>query len=316
MSEELTHCPVCGFHDFKQYPRQEDMYFFECGRCGEYVISWEMLHTIPALKQEQNVIKIALSGLARELYETKQTVPTFLTTNFEQLATSYPVPDLNSIEDKALKLLQRVKEKTTYFGEKVDLGDAEVAYPLAYAMNRQEFWALCEFLQSKGMASFEKYQMSNCISARIQLTSDGWDTARKLGVKNEKSQKGFVAIWFDDSMNDSINAIEGAIREVGFTPICIRDEHFSQRIMDKALGEIRESRFVVVDLTGGRSSVFFEAGFAHGLGIETIYVFKDGGDEGSLPLEFYVRHYQCYRYKGADDLKSILIDAIRARIVT
>jgi nucleoside 2-deoxyribosyltransferase len=116
-------------------------------------------------------------------------------------------------------------------------------------------------------------------------------------------------------MNDSIVAIEGAIREAGFKSMCIRGEHFSERIMDKALGEIRTSRFIVVDLTGARGSVFFEAGFAHGLGIEAIYVFKDDGTGNNTSLEFYVKHYQCYKYKSTEELRSILVDAIRARMV-
>jgi nucleoside 2-deoxyribosyltransferase len=316
MNESLTRCPICDHVNFEQHPiRSRDSYLFKCFRCGEYVISWEMLQMILVQTNSNDTVKAALSGLARELYETKQEYPTFLSTNFRQLATSYPVPDLNSIEDKAMKLVQRVKEKTTYFGEDIDLGDIEVAYPLAYAKNSIEFLALCEFLKGKGIASYTQHQSTNTKIVRVILTAEGWDLAKKQNDKYTDSQKGFVAIWFDDSMNESITAIEGAIQEAGFTPMCIRGEHFSERIMDKALGEIRTSRFVVVDLTGARSSVFFEAGFAHGLGIEAIYVFKEDETGENTPPEFYVKHYQCYKYKDADELQNVLTDAIRARMV-
>lgn len=81
--------------------------------------------------------------------------------------------------------------------------------------------------------------------------------------------------------------------------------------MDKALAEIRESRFLVVDLTKNRPSVFFEAGFAHGLGIEIIFVYKEG--EGT-DLEFYAKHYQCYKYSSPDELRELVKNAISARI--
>ena len=82
--------------------------------------------------------------------------------------------------------------------------------------------------------------------------------------------------------------------------------------MDKALGEIRKSRFAVVDLTGKRGSVFFEAGFAFGLGAEIIFVYKEGAEDDTL--EFYARHYQCYAYSDAADLREKLKNSIQARI--
>ena len=83
--------------------------------------------------------------------------------------------------------------------------------------------------------------------------------------------------------------------------------------MDISLGEIRRSRFVVVDLTAIRPSVLFEAGFAHGLGLETVFVYREG-ETITGPLEFYARHYQCYPYKTAQELKETLKNAITARI--
>lgn len=128
------------------------------------------------------------------------------------------------------------------------------------------------------------------------------------------SDQGFIASWFNTSTNKSIKAIEDAIIEAGFKPMCIKGEHFAERIMDKALGEIRKSKFVVVDLTGNRGSVFFEAGFTFGLGIESIYVYKESDVEEGSQLEFYVKHYKCYGYKDEKELKDKLRDAILARI--
>ena len=69
-----------------------------------------------------------------------------------------------------------------------------------------------------------------------------------------------------------------------------------------------------MDLTEARNSVFFEAGFAFGLNIDVIYVYKNSLDGSGLPPEFYVRHYQCYKYKDETELKEILKNAISARI--
>ena len=112
-------------------------------------------------------------------------------------------------------------------------------------------------------------------------------------------------------MNESITAIEQAITDAGFKALCTGGEHFKDKmIMDKALSERRKKQLIVTDLTGARNSVFFEAGFAFGLGIEAIYVYKQDAAEG---FEFHVRHYQCYSYFDADDLRENLkLQLVRA----
>ena len=42
-------------------------------------------------------------------------------------------------------------------------------------------------------------------------------------------------------------------------------------INDEIIAQIRRSRFMVCDLTGYRGGVYFEAGFAYGLGLDVVY---------------------------------------------
>jgi nucleoside 2-deoxyribosyltransferase len=54
-------------------------------------------------------------------------------------------------------------------------------------------------------------------------------------------------------------------------------------INDEIIAQIRRSRFMVCDLTGHRGGVYFEAGFAYGLGMPVIYTCrKDWCDEDLL----------------------------------
>lgn len=46
-------------------------------------------------------------------------------------------------------------------------------------------------------------------------------------------------------------------------------------INDEIIAGIRRSRFMVCDLTGYRGGVYFEAGFAYGLGLEVIYTCRE-----------------------------------------
>ena len=105
---------------------------------------------------------------------------------------------------------------------------------------------------------------------------DGYRHLAKLTTESVKSRQAFVAMWFDESMEDVYDgAIKPAIEEAGYKPYRVDMEHFSGRIDDKIIAEIRRSRFLVADFShgsdGARGSVYYEAGFAHGLGLEVIF---------------------------------------------
>ena len=306
---EDQRCILCDYSPVVIRPTGlTDSSIVNCSRCGRYEASGTLLAALPGEPGWGVANGYVLSALTRELNSSRNEVPKYDTSNIKDLIKRYPVPDLGNVEEKAMKLLERLKEKSTYFGETVSL-DHRLDFPLAYAKNHEEFIALANLLKESGLVDVKSQNTANNI---VALTAKGWGISH--GKDNRGSEQAFVAVWFHDSMNDSIAAIESAITKSGFKPVCIRNEFFSERIMDKALGEMRKSRFVVVDLTGARGSVFFEAGFAFGLGTEAIYVFREGDDVKGSPLEFYVRHYQCYSYKDPADLAAKLADAIAARI--
>lgn len=313
MTKDLINCPICGYNKFKKYPPSSLNHneFFKCERCGEFEASWEI---IKADDVRTKIAKISyiLSGLARELYESGQKMPVFMIKNIEETLKHSLIPDITSIEEKIQKFLQHLRRKTEYFGNEINLGDIETVVPLAYAKNSKELIAIFTLINEK---KFAKIGIIDGI-VKANVLASGWEITNSLKQKNEKSNRGFIAIWFDETMNESISAIEKAIDDSGFRSVCIKNEKFPETIMEKALGEIRKSRFIVVDLTGERVDVSFEAGFAFGLGIETIYVYSKEKHKGDLPKGFYARHFQCHGYNNNDELNEIVKNAISARIKT
>ena len=309
MTDEVKKCYLCGLGDVEiKIDHERDVYYVDCKRCGRYSASYEVFFTMQHNQDES--IKQALSGLSREMHELGGKSPEFLTYNLDDYRKQHQIPDLDDVEQKTEKLLQRLRGKSQYYGERIPLLYDD-DYPLAYAKNATEFIALIKLLEEGG---YVRLLGETNVDVHAVLSANGWNIAKKFEKSNQESDQGFIAVWFDDSMNESAAAIEEAIKKSGFKPMYIKYEHFAEKIYDKALTEIRQSRFLVVDLTGNRPSVFFEAGFAHGLGIETLYVYKEGVGEENFPLEFYVRHYQCYRYKDSSELTEILTNAISARL--
>ena len=79
-------------------------------------------------------------------------------------------------------------------------------------------------------------------------------------------------MWFHDGMRSAYaNGIKKALEETGYAPYRVDFAHHNRRIDDEIMAQIRQSRLLVADATGGRQSVYYEAGFADGLGIPVIW---------------------------------------------
>ncbi len=100
-----------------------------------------------------------------------------------------------------------------------------------------------------------------------------------------------------------------ALEDTGYLPIRIDQQHFNEKIDDRIIAEIRKSGLLVADFTGNRGGVYFEAGFAKGLGIDIIFTCRDGDEE---VLHFGTRQYNHILWKDAADLKQKLINRIEA----
>jgi nucleoside 2-deoxyribosyltransferase len=108
----------------------------------------------------------------------------------------------------------------------------------------------------------------------LALTYDGLNYLAGLEVAGSLSKNCFVAMSFDPSRQLYREAIERAIRYCGYEPIMIDTRHIDsdKTINDRIIAEIRACKFCVSDFTGQRNGVYFEAGFALGLGKAIIYM--------------------------------------------
>ncbi len=87
-------------------------------------------------------------------------------------------------------------------------------------------------------------------------------------------------------------------------------EH-NEKIDDRMIAEIRRSGLLVADLTGHRQNVYFEAGFAMGLGIPVIYTCRE--DEASDDkVQFDTRQYKYIPWTDPADLRQKLRERIEA----
>jgi nucleoside 2-deoxyribosyltransferase len=114
----------------------------------------------------------------------------------------------------------------------------------------------------------------------------------------------------DSAFRDGILTLE---KETGFRMVRIDEEEFNDKICDHIVAEIRQSRFVIADVTGHRHAVYFEAGYAMGLRLPVIWTCREDAME-ETGRQFDTRQYNHIVWTHPDDLRNQLKDRILATI--
>jgi nucleoside 2-deoxyribosyltransferase len=100
-----------------------------------------------------------------------------------------------------------------------------------------------------------------------------------------------------------------AIYAAGYEPLRIDRKEHEGKIDDQIIAEIRRSVFVVADFTGHRGGVYYEAGYAHGLGHRVIFTCKK---EEIKNLHFDVRQYNAILWTSPEEIVAPLQNRILA----
>ncbi len=216
-------------------------------------------------------------------------------------------PKALPIDEQANRLLQFVSEnyaEGSYV--KTHLLLPRIAKDSSLSViSQQRIYLLLEHLSNSELIQWTAPQET------FRVTANGY---RHLETRhtNLSTSQAFVAMWFDDTMNNSYeNGIRPAIEDTGYTPVRIDKKNFLGKIDDEIIAEIRRSRFVIADFSHGgdgvRGSVYYEAGFAHGLGIPVIYLCREGST-----LAFDTDHYPHIIWSDTSQLREQLQNRILA----
>ncbi len=114
-------------------------------------------------------------------------------------------------------------------------------------------------------------------------------------------------------MNSAFAAIERGIREAGYSPLRIDRQQHNNKIDDEIVASIRRGKFLVADFMDHRGGVYFEAGFAKGLGLEIVWLCRE---DHLAKLHFDTRQYSHIIWKPEDlhEITKALKDRIKATI--
>lgn len=127
------------------------------------------------------------------------------------------------------------------------------------------------------------------------------------------SNRCFIAMSFDLEMKNIRDAIKSVVQENGFEPVVIDEELIdsSQTINDAIISEIKSCKFCIADFSQQKDGVYFESGFAVGLGKPVIYTCNEIWFTSS---HFDTNHFPHIIYKSDKELIDKLDKKIKAWI--
>jgi len=161
-------------------------------------------------------------------------------------------------------------------------------------------------------------------SNNLRLTSKGLERLDSLASSAAESNQAFVAMWFASALDVAfVDGFESAIRDNGYQAMRIDKKEHANKIDDEIIAEIRRSRFLVADFTCElieheqkvvplpRGGVYYEAGFAQGLGIPVIWTVRSDCIDY---VHFDTRQYSHVVWDSPEDLREKLRNRIGAVI--
>jgi len=301
MSKEKATCPVCKLvYAYKDnYTTQEGHYQYECPRCGKYAIDRHADHTIerePDLKK-----RMKISAWIRNYFESRKEPYILDWETFQKIESI--LPDYSVLE-KQLRLLQNIERRTENPGQRVTLNIYR-DIPLAWATNEEEFRF---HINSLGNRHFIVQDSTMSGDFSIWITSLGWEYLDKHRSDIEERTQAFIAMSFNPKLITVWkNAIKPAIEEAGYTAMRVDMDPHNEKIDAKIMTEIKNSRFMVADFTENKHGVYFEAGFALGLGIPVLWCVNK---KDLKNLHFDTRQYGHIDWESEEELKEKLYSYI------
>ena len=278
----MVKCRFCASVVTYKHTHDSEVAIMHCPRCGNYEITGAAQSNLESIKFHGATV----SGWIRQ-QNAVGSVPSFDTHTVHRV-TNLQRPEL---QERIERYLLTIAEKFPELGADFD-PFAENLIGASYSSSQHELEILVGYLVKQELLR-EKLPKIYWLNPKGHIAAD------ELRSKRAKSSQAFVAMWFGEAVRPIYdNAIEPAIIRAGYKSLRIDRKEDVVKIDDEILSEIRRSAFIVADFTEHRGGVYFEAGFAMGLGIPIVWTCRH---DHMNELHFDIRQYNCLSWVNEDD---------------
>lgn len=142
--------------------------------------------------------------------------------------------------------------------------------------------------------------IENLEYAQFFISALGWEKINELAASNI-SNKVFLAQSFTFFDKDWLfDVCKKACGDFGFELWRADSTEYNDGIVDNIKSKINESAFLICDLTDNKNGVYWEAGYAEGLGRPVIYTVQSDhlkGDRKIQGVHFDIQHLNLIKWK-------------------
>lgn len=305
-----SNCPICK--DPVTGQDQGFDHWYKCGRCGHFIIPWALEDDLPRFFHGTPLAAPILSHSIRRMQVPDKWV---------QLDRKMVERILK--EDRLPNIKQQADQLLLYLGRQLVTPDAmsnaapsEICAIIGSADNNGARYVV-QHLKSKELVHDVNWgTLSNARHlGHIGLTYDGWQEYEKLQRTVSESRTAFMAMKFENDVLAKIVAdyLKPAVAQTGYE-LRRLDEGQKAGIIDNRMrAEIQSARFLVADLSDQNNGVYFEAGYAEGLGRPVFYTCEESV---FTKRHFDTEHHLTVKWDARNPTKaaSELKDAIRATL--
>lgn len=292
---------------------------------GNYEISGTAKKLVENLKDHQ---KAYLTSWLVDQHWAGNPLPLITSYDVERARTAVP----KSIKERRDRLMRSILNHTPVLGQILAYREVAMVRVTDDAYE-DRFWSVKDALMAATESTkWDEVQKLIAFAVGQDMISDQGGLSLTLAGHNyldeiqasasANSIQAFVAMWFSDEMTSAYDqGIVPAIQAAGYKPMRIDRKEHNNKIDDEIIAEIRRSRFVVADFTCGmmrnnggmtavpRGGVYYEAGFAQGLGIPVIWMCSEDHIDH---VHFDTRQFNHITWKTPDELREKLRNRIGA----
>ena len=340
--ETSTECPVCKSQAGFQVYHRSDKIFYDCPVCGRYEITIDGV----ALRNENRLAHYLYYNRFKSSIKTEYRYHTTLSKdicdNYRRdfldgiINNGCPVHmDIDiinawypkSFSERVDLILLRLDSLAQHIGQAVSVGFQEMTSLLF--IDRREQDVLSSQAKMMWRNEMECIQESNYMldylvecgyikkcelqdsktDATLTLTPKGYARVDDLQKSHSAGRNALVAMQFGDSTIPLREAIRKGIQDAGYSAIFIDEVEHNNLITPELMKYIRDSKFVVADLTHQNNGAYFEEGYAYGLGKPVIQLCQKG-----TKLHFDIAQKNTIMWETEDDIPERLANRIRATI--
>jgi nucleoside 2-deoxyribosyltransferase/Zn ribbon nucleic-acid-binding protein len=320
---EESRCLFCGCITNWEYNRELNIEICDCVECGKYAVSKnafkyldeDWISNIDAFKANASVFYY----YKHKSFDNR--IPCFVFDDYQRNDGNYKYINYDD--------LIALYPKT--FSDRADKIVVNLPYIFQYAHTldlkhpwmKMRLWLFIDEYKVESDLNGEIRFIFNLLEelgyvTRVEndiyrISAKGWQRIDELERSNTTVPQGFIAMWFDESMITAQESIREAIRQCGYTPMIIDKKEHNNQIVPEILYEIRNSIFVVAELTGNRTGVYYEAGYAEALGKEVILLCRE---DYFNDRHFDVAQKNTIKWYNESDLYEKLVKRIIATVGT